>query len=187
MGEEGGWVEQNTSGGVNWPRCDSEAKSSACAGRLASDYSLCCTIEMEGRPMAPRLSFGGRTAEKRSTYGCTDPSTRSGTDRRLKIIISPRGMERTRSILLPWFWFFGQLHMWMTFYLLEGVAWHRFKRPASFVFPPRSQFGQIWEQEVGCMYYKGMLHSWVLFFIYFSYIPSTPQLICMISDLAAPS
>lgn len=42
---------------------------------------------------------------KRSTYGCTDPSTRPGTDWRLKIIISPRGMERTRSILLPWSWF----------------------------------------------------------------------------------
>lgn len=53
--------------------------------------------------------------------------------------------------------------MWMTFYLLEEAAWHRFKRTGSFVFPLCSQFGQIWEQEVGCMYYKGMLHSWVLF------------------------
>lgn len=46
-----------------------------------------------------------RTAEKRTTYGCTDPSTRSGIDWRLKIVISPRGNESTRSVLLLRFWF----------------------------------------------------------------------------------
>lgn len=73
-----------TSEGVNWLRYDSGAKSSARTGQLASDYSLCRETEMEGRPMAPWLSFGGaqlrkKRKEKRNTCGCSDPSTRSGT------------------------------------------------------------------------------------------------------------
>lgn len=53
----GGRGGQDTTGRVNWPRCNSEAKSSACAERLASDDSLCCKTEMEGHPVAPWLSF----------------------------------------------------------------------------------------------------------------------------------
>lgn len=33
---------------------------------------------------------------RKDTYGCSDPSSRRGTDPRLKIIISPEGNERTR-------------------------------------------------------------------------------------------
>lgn len=85
----GGGVAQNTGGGVNWPRCDSKAKSSACVGRLASDYSLSCTIEMEGRPVAPWLSFGGRTAEKGAHMDALTPQPAQGQTGDLKSLYRP--------------------------------------------------------------------------------------------------
>lgn len=65
-------------GGINWPGCDSRGKSSACAGQLASDYSLFCKTEMDFCDILALI--WGWTAEKGSTYGWTDPSTLPGSD-----------------------------------------------------------------------------------------------------------
>lgn len=83
MGVVQGGGGQDTSGGVNWPRCNSKAKSSACAERLASDNSLCCKTEtgVVLWHLGSHLEENGR---KRSTCGCTDPSTRLGTEQDLQ-------------------------------------------------------------------------------------------------------
>lgn len=84
---------QNTSGGVNWPRSDSEAKSSACAGRSAWRYSLCGGIEMEGRPVAPRLSFGGAAAERGAHMDALTPQPARGPTGDLKSEYRPKVMR----------------------------------------------------------------------------------------------
>lgn len=51
-------------GGIIWPGCDSRGKSSACAGQLASDYSLCGKTEMEGLSVTSWLSFRDEQLKK---------------------------------------------------------------------------------------------------------------------------
>lgn len=51
-------------GGINWPGRDSRGKSSACAGQLASNYSLFCKTEMEGLSVTSWLSFGNEQLKK---------------------------------------------------------------------------------------------------------------------------
>lgn len=88
-----GWGGQNTSGGVNWPRCDPEAKSSACAGWLASDYSLCRKIEMEGRLVAPWLSFGGEQLKKDTHMDAVTPQPTQGLTEDFKSLYCPKVMR----------------------------------------------------------------------------------------------
>lgn len=112
---------------------------------------------MEGRPMAPWLSFGGaqlRKKRKKEHMWMLWPFNPL-RDYRLKVMREP-GPFCCCAVLLC------QLHMWMTFYLLGKVAWHSLKCTRSFVFPLCSVWGGVNSTKLlvcVCVCCKGMLYS----------------------------